>query len=193
MKKTKSYDQLNNYDFIIRYFMKIGIDTDYEECIEITKKIFEELNDKGKLLQESKIEIFKKYYVGFYKDETSYVTQEVVKEVYECLKKTQDYERNKVKHERERHIDTYFNQNRIKYIPSGEDYEEIILDIINENEIKRYLDTILNKKQSRRFFKHKIKDIPLVAIANEERTDAGSISKSVIRAKKKILKNLKIF
>ena len=188
MKKTKSYDQLNNYDFIIRYFMKICVNTKYEDSIEITEDIFLNLESRKEEIHYSNIEIYKKYYVGFYKNSTSYITQEVMQEVYFCLKETQNYEKNKVKHERERHIDVYFEQERLNKIPSKINYEEKALDKVVEQEIKEFLESKLNKKQCRRFYRNKIKDIPLVVIAKEENTDPASICKSVMRAKKKIKK-----
>ena len=34
----KNYDEINRYDFYIKYYMQFAIGTQFEDCVEITKK-----------------------------------------------------------------------------------------------------------------------------------------------------------
>lgn len=188
---NKNYDEINKYDFYAKYYMQFGIGTKSENCVEISKK---EYNDLIKSINNSKnamIRVFATYTVGFYKNPETYVLQAVDKDVYYCLYKSQRYEKNKRRHERERHLDRFFKQEDINNIASENNLENEVLRKIEEKRIKNFLKSTLSEKQNDRFYKNKIEDIPLVVIAVEEETTPDAIRDSVNKAKKQIRKNLK--
>ncbi|MCI8310291.1 hypothetical protein [uncultured Clostridium sp.] len=190
-EKITNYDEANKYDFYAKYYMHYAIGTRFEDCVEISKKEYSELKQKLKNSKEAMIRIFATYAVGFYKNEGTYVIQTVDKDIYYCLYNSQRYEKNKVRNENFRHIDKYFNQEDITNIHTDYSLEDEVLNEIEKEEIKLLLDSILSEKQSNRFFKNKILEIPLVIIAVQDGTTVGAIEESVKRAMNNISKNYK--
>lgn len=190
-EKNESYDEINKYDFYTKYYMEFAIETKFEDCIEITKKEYNDLRKKINNSKEAMIRIFTTYTVGFYKNPETYVLQAVNKDVYYFLYKSQRYEKNKKRHETERHLDRFFKQENINNIPSNTNLENEVLTKIQEKRVKNFLKETLSEKQNNRFYKNKIQNVPLVVIAMEEGTTPDAIRDSVNKSKKKIRKNLK--
>lgn len=189
--KDKTYDEANRYDFFAKYYMQIGIGTKFENCIELNKREYDEVIKNTNILRNDMINVFATYTVGFYKNPETYVLQAVDKDVYYCLYKSQRYEKNKRRHERERHLDRFFKQEDINNIASEANLENEVLRRIEEKRVKKFLKETLSDKQNNRFYKNKIEDIPLVVIALEEGSTPDAIRDSVNKAKKQIRKNLK--
>ena len=189
--EDKTYDEANRYDFYTKRFLQYGIGTKCEGFIEISKKQYNKIYEGLKNNPNADIKLFKTYSVGFYEKAGTYVIQDVDKNVFECLFKSQRYEKNKTKHERERHLNIYFKQDDINHLKDEKNTEESILDKIEDENIRKYLNTILSEKQSRRFYKNKIDEIPLIVIAFEEGIDVAAVKRSVDRAVEKIIKNYK--
>lgn len=185
----KNYDEINRYDFYVKYYMQFAIGTQFEDCVEITKREYIDLRKKLNNSKEAMIKVFATYTVGFFKNPETYVLQAVNKDVYYCLLKSQNYESNKRRHELERHLDRFFKQEDINNLASSDDVENTILRQFNSEEIKKRLNSILTKKQIERLYKNLILEISLVEIAKEEGTDAAAIYRCVERAIDRILKN----
>jgi len=190
---NKNYDEMNRYDFYIKYYMNFQIGTKFEKCVEISKKEYNELIKDTNKLKKDTIRVFATYTVGFYKNPDTYVLQAVNKDVFYCLYKSQNYEKNKKRHERERHLDYFFKQEDIDKIANESNLENEVLRKLEEKRVKEFLKNILSEKQNDRFYKNKIQDIPLVIIALEEGTTPNAIRDSVNKAKKQIRKNFKKF
>ena len=188
---NKSYDEINKYDFKVHYYMHYAIGTKFEGRVEITKSEYNELIKKINNSSDAKIRAYKTYTVGFYKTPKTYVTQEVDKKVFDCLYSSQRYERNKVKHERERHLNTFFKQEDISKLISEDNVESTILNKIEDENLRVYLNSILSEIQSRRFYKNKIEELPLIVIAFEEGKDVAAVKRSVDRAVRNILEEHK--
>ena len=188
---NKSYDEINKYDFKVHYFMHYAIGTKFEGRVEITKSEYNELIKKINNSSGAMIRVYKTYTVGFYKTPKTYVTQEVDKKVFDCLYSSQRYERNKVKHERERHLNTFFKQEDISKLISEDNVESTILNKIEDENLKAYLNSVLSEIQSRRFYKNKIEELPLIVIAFEEGKDVAAVKRSVDRAVRNILEEYK--
>ena len=188
---NKSYDEINKYDFKVHYFMHYAIGTKFEGRVEITKSEYNELIKKINNSSGAMIRVYKTYTVGFYKTPKTYVTQEVDKKVFDCLYSSQRYERNKVKHERERHLNTFFKQEDISKLISEDNVESTILNKIEDENLKAYLNSMLSEIQSRRFYKNKIEELPLIVIAFEEGKDVAAVKRSVDRAVRNILEEYK--
>ena len=194
--EDKTYDERNEYDFYIKYFLHFAIGTKYEDCIEITKQEYKELKKVLRKSTKAMVEIFATYAVGFYQDAETYVVKEVDKDVYFCLFNSQRYEKNKRRNEKNRHLNIFIKQEDFNNIPSYTNLENEVLKIIEDEEIKKFLNSVLSKKQSERFYKNKIENIPLVVIAIQEKSTPDAIRDSVNKAKRKIknsreLKNFK--
>lgn len=189
----KNYDEINRYDFYVKYYMQFAIGTKFEDCIEITKREYIDLRKKINNSKEAMIKVFATYTVGFFKSQETYVLQAVNKDVYYCLLKSQNYESNKRRHELERHLDRFFMQEDINKIASSDNVENIVLEEFDREEIKKRLNSILTKKQIERLYKNLILEISLVEIAKEEGTDAAAIYRCIERAIDRITKNLKNF
>lgn len=190
-EKTINYDEANKYDFYVKYYMNFAIGTKYEDCVEITKQDYDDLIKKINNTKKAMIKVFATYTVGFYKNPETYVLQAVDKDVYYCLYKSQRYEKNKRRHERERHLDRFFRQEDIDNIQSKNNLENDVLREIEEKQIRAFLKETLSEKQNDRFYKNKMQDIPLVVIAIEEGSTPDAIRDSVNKAKKQIRNNLK--
>lgn len=188
---NKNYEEKNKYNFKIHYYKCYAKGTKFEKSIEISKKEYFDLSKKLKELNNAMIKIYKTYTVGFYKSPSTYVIQEVDKQVYECLYNSQRYERNKKSNESRRHLDDYFEQDDFKKMPSKDNVEDEVLNKIEKEDIKNFLDSILFEKQSDRFFQNIIDGIPIVVIAIKENADPSSVRESIERAKKTILKKSK--
>jgi len=193
MKEIKDYDEINKYDFYKKYYLHYAIGTKFEDYIKITKDEYYELKQKLNNSKEAMVEVFITYAVGFYKEEGTYIIKDVNKDVFYCLYDSQRYERNKRKHEKERHLDAYFEQENINNLISESNVENFIIEKIENENLKEYLDSILSEKQSRRFYKNKIEKLPLIVIAVEEGKDVAAVKRSVDRAIIKILKKYKKF
>lgn len=194
--EDKNYDERNEYDFYIKYFLHFAIGTKYEDCIEITKQEYKELKKVFRKSTKAMVEVFATYAVGFYQDAETYVVKEVDKDVYYCLFNSQRYEKNKRRNEKNRHLNIFIKQEDFNNIPSYTNLENEVLKIIEDEEIKKFLNSVLSKKQSERFYKNKIENIPLVVIAIQEKSTPDAIRDSVNKAKRKIknsreLKNFK--
>lgn len=188
---NKNYDEINKYDFYIKYYMQFGINTKFENCVEISKKEYNDLRKKLNNAKNNTIKVFATYTVGFYKNPETYVLQAVDEEVYYCLYNSQRYEKNKQRHERQRHLDRFFKQEDINNIESKDNIENDVLMKLDEKRIKSFLKETLTEKQRKRFYKNKILEIPLVVIALQEGATPDAIRDSVNKAKKQIRKNLK--
>lgn len=138
---------------------------------------------------EAMVEVFATYAVGFYKDAETYVVKEVDKDIYYCLFNSQRYERNKKRHELERHIDRYFKQDNIKNLVDMENVENKVISQIESELIRNKLKLILTKKQIERLYKKFVLGFSLSEIAQTENTDAAAILRSIERAIKNILKS----
>jgi len=184
----KNYDEINRYDFYVKYYMQFAIGTKFEDCIEITKREYMDLRKKINNSKEAMIKVFATYTVGFFKNQETYVLQAVNKDVYYCLLKSQNYESNKRRHELERHLDRFFMQEDINKIASSDNVENIVLEEFDREEIKKRLNSILTKKQIERLYKNLILEISLVEIAKEEGTDAAAIYRCIERAIDRITK-----
>lgn len=184
----KNYDEINRYDFYVKYYMQFAIGTKFEDCIEITKREYIDLRKKINNSKEAMIKVFATYTVGFFKNQETYVLQAVNKDVYYCLLKSQNYESNKRRHELERHLDRFFMQEDINKIASSDNVENIVLEEFDREEIKKRLNAILTKKQIERLYKNLILEISLVEIAKEEGTDAAAIYRCIERAIDRITK-----
>lgn len=189
----KNYDETNKYNFKVHYYMRYAIGTKFEDSIEISKKDYLDLKKKIVNSDKAMIKIYKTYTVGFYKNPSTYVIQEVDKNVYECLYNSQRYEKNKKSNESRRHLDDYFEQDDFEKIPSEDNVENEVLSKIEKEDIKEFLDSILFEKQSNRFFQNIIDDIPIVVIAFQEGADPSSVRESIERAKKTLSKKYKKF
>lgn len=187
--EDKNYDERNEYDFYIKYFLHFAIGTKYEDCIEITKQEYKELKKILRKSTNAMVEVFATYAVGFYQDAETYVIKEVDKDVYYCLFNSQRYEKNKRRHELERHIDCYFKQDNIKNLVDIENVENKVIRKIESELIRNKLKLILTKKQIERLYKNFVLGFSLSEIAQTEDTDAAAILRSIERAIKNILKN----
>lgn len=187
--EDKNYDERNEYDFYIKHFLHFAIGTKYEDCIEITKQEYKELKKVLRKSTEAMVEVFATYAVGFYKDAETYVVKEVDKDIYYCLFNSQRYERNKKRHELERHIDRYFKQDNIKNLVDMENVENKVISQIESELIRNKLKLILTKKQIERLYKKFVLGFSLSEIAQTENTDAAAILRSIERAIKNILKS----
>ena len=187
--EDKNYDERNEYDFYIKYFLHFAIGTKYEDCIEITKQEYKELKKVLRKSTKAMVEVFATYAVGFYQDAETYVVKEVDKDVYYCLFNSQRYERNKRRHELERHIDRYFKQDNIKNLADMENVENKVIKQMESELIRNKLKLILTKKQIERLYKKFVLGFSLSEMAQTENTDAAAILRSIERAIKNILKN----
>lgn len=178
----KSYDELNKYDFIIKYYLKFLIDSKIEDFIEITQEEYEDLEDKLKETPDSNVKIFKTYTVGFYKNPECYVEQVVDKDVFECLQTSQIYEKNKAKHERDRYLTNCNEDNDVDTIPDKENLEKTILDKISYEELLEFIKSIFAEKQYDRFYKHLVLKIPITVIASLEDVSIPAVWESIDRA-----------
>lgn len=192
-EKNKSYDAINKYHFKVHYYMHYAIGTKFEGKVEITKQEYNDLIKKLNNSSNAMIKVYKTYTVGFYKNPKTYVTQEVDKKVFDCLYSSQRYEKNKKSNENRRHIDTYFKQENFVHIPSQDSIEDEILNKVEKEEIKKFLDSALYKKQSNRFFQNIIDNIPIVVIALQDGAAPSSVRESIERAKKTLSKKYKKF
>lgn len=194
--EDKNYDERNEYDFYIKYYLRFAIGTKYEDCIEIRKQEYKELKKVLRKSKKAMVEVFNTYAVGFYQDSETYVIKDVDKDVYYCLFNSQRYEKNKRRNEKNRHLNAFFKQEDFDNLPSYNNLENDVFRIIEDEEIKKFLNSVLSKKQSERFYKNKIENIPLVVIAIQEKSTPDAIRDSVNKAKRKIknsreLKNFK--
>lgn len=187
--EDKNYDERNEYDFYIKYFLHFAIGTKYEDCIEITKQEYKDLKKVLRKSTEAMVEVFATYAVGFYQDAETYVVKEVEKDVYYCLFNSQRYEKNKRRHELERHIDRYFKQDNIKNLVDIENVENKVIRQMESELIRNKLKLILTKKQIERLYKKFVLGFSLSEIAQADDTDAAAILRSIERAIKNILKN----
>ena len=187
--EDKSYDEANKYDCIDKYYLHLAIGTRYEDCIEISKAEFERLEIVLKKSDKSMIEVFAIYTLGFFQDANTYILKEVSKDVFDCISDSQRKERNRRRHERERHLALKIPQENIDNIPSDYNLESDVIERIQREEIKQILDSILSIKQSERFYKNKIKDLTFVIIAFQENTTPDAVRDSVNKAVKKIKNN----
>lgn len=192
-EKNKSYDAINKYNFRVHYYMHYAIGTKFEGKVEITKQEYNDLIKKLNNSSNAMIKVYKTYTVGFYKNPKTYVTQEVDKKVFDCLYSSQRYEKNKKSNENRRHIDTYFKQEDFVHIPSKDSIEDEILNKVEKEEIKKFLDSSLYEKQSNRFFQNIIDNIPIVVIALQDGAAPSSVRESIERAKKTLSKKYKKF
>mgnify|MGYP000128526781 FL=1 len=184
---NKNYDETNKYDFYTKKFLQYGVGTKYEGIIELNKEQYKKINERLKDNPNTNLRLFKTYSVGFYGESGAYIIQNVDKDVFQCLFKTQRYEKNKIKHERDRHLNTFFEQKDIDKLVSKDNVEDLILNKIEDEKLREYLNSILSEKQSRRFYKNKIEEIPLLVIACEEDKNVAAVKRSVDRAVRKIL------
>lgn len=189
--KNETYDETNKYDFYTKRFLQYGINTQYEGFLEINKGQYNKIHEKLKCNPNADIKLFKTYSVGFYEKTGTYIIQDVDKDVFNCLFKSQRYEKNKRRHERERYLNNYFEQEDIVNLISDDNVEKQILDKMEDENLKKYLDSILSEKQSRRFYKNKIERLPLIVIALEEGKDVAAVKRSVDRAIRRILNDYK--
>ena len=189
--KNKTYDEANKYDFYTKRFLQYGIGTEYEGFVELNKRQYKKIYERLKNNPDADLKLFKTYSVGFYEKSGTYIIQDVDKSVFQCLFETQRYEKNKIKHERERHLNTFFKQEDINNLISEDNVESAILNKIEDENLKKYLNSILSEKQSRRFYKNKIEELPLIVIAFEEGKDVAAVKRSVDRAVRKILEEYK--
>lgn len=187
----KDYDELNKYDFIVKYYLKFLIDSKIEDFIEITQEEYENLENKLKEIPDSNIKIFKTYAVGFYKNPECYVEQVVDKEVFDCLQKSQIYEKNKTKHERDRYLTNYNLENDMDALPDKQNMEKTILDKISYEELLDFARTIFFEKQYDRFYKHLVLEIPITVIASLDDVSIPSAWESIERAIETFKKNYK--
>ena len=192
-EKNKSYDAINKYNFRVHYYMHYAIGTKFEGKVEITKQEYNDLIKKLNNSSNAMIKVYKTYTVGFYKNPKTYVTQEVDKKVFDCLYSSQRYEKNKKSNENRRHIDTYFKQEDFVHIPSQDSIEDEILNKVEKEEIKKFLDSSLYEKQSNRFFQNIIDNVPIVVIALQDGAAPSSVRESIERAKKTLSKKYKKF
>lgn len=185
----KNYDELNKYDFIVKYYIKFMMNKNVEDCIEITSEEYENLENKLKKMPDSNIKIFKTYLVGFYTNPECYIEQVVDKDVFDCLQKSQIYEKNKAKHERDRYLTNYNSTNDIDAIPDKESFEKKIIDKISYQELLDFARTIFFEKQYDRFYKHLILEIPITLIAKSDNAAITSVWESITRAIETFKKN----
>lgn len=190
---NKSYDEINKYDFRVHYYMHYAIGTKSEGKVEITKSEYNDLIKKISDSSNTMIKVYKTYTVGFFKNPKTYVTQEVDKKVFDCLYSSQRYEKNKRINENRRHIDTYFEQEKLEHIASKDSLEDEVIGRIEKEDIKKFLDATLFEKQSDRFFQNIIDRIPIVVIAVQDGADPSSVRESIERAKKTLSKKYKKF
>lgn len=190
--KDKNYDERNEYDFYVKYYLHLAIGTKYEDCIEITKQEYKELKKVLRKSTKAMVEVFATYSVGFYQDAETYVIKEVDKDVYYCLFNSQRYEKNKRRNEKNRHLNVFFKQEDFDNIPTYNNLEDEVFRIIEDEEIKKFLNSVLSEKQSKRFYKNKIENIPLVVIAIQEKSTPDAIRDSVKKAKRKIKNSKKL-
>ena len=187
----KNYDEQNKYNFNIKYYLEILICEKTSELIEISKEKYLKLKSKIENINITTLKVYKKYFVSFNQDDITNITKEVSKQVFYFLKESQTYEENKIRHEKERYLDTYFMQEDIEKIPAIDNTEDKALGFIIDLELRSFLDNLLSSKQSRRVYKNKIEEIPLIKIAKEEGVDVAAIKRSVDRAILKILEKYK--
>lgn len=185
----KNYDELNKYDFIVKYYIKFMMNKNVEDCVEITSEEYESLESKLKKMPDSNIKIFKTYLVGFYTNPECYIEQVVDKDVFDCLQKSQIYEKNKTKHERDRYLTNYNSTNDIDAIPDKESLEKKIIDKISYQELLDFARTIFFEKQYERFYKHLILEIPITLIAKSDNAAITSVWESITRAIETLKKN----
>ena len=188
--QDKSYDERNKYDCIDKYYLHLAIGTQYEDCIEITKNEYNRLNKVLRKSNKSMIEVFAIYILGFFQDSETYVLKEVDKDVFYCIADSQRKEKNKRRHEIERHLALNAKDNIDEY-PSEYNLELEAIENIQREEIKRTLNSILSMKQSERFYKNRIDNIPFVIIAFQEKSSPDAVRNSVNKAEKKIKSNEK--
>lgn len=188
--QDKSYDERNKYDCIDKYYLHLAIGTKYEDCIEITKEEYYRLNKILKKSKESMIEVFAIYLLGFFQDSETYVLKEVNKDVFYCIADSQRKERNRRRHEKERHLAINAKEDLDDY-PSDYNLELNVIENIQREEIKKTLNSILSMKQSERFYKNRIDNIPFVIIAFQEKSSPDAVRNSVNKAEKKIKSNEK--
>lgn len=194
MEQLFDYELENKYDFYAKYYLHYAIGTEFENVIEIDEKTYRNFLKKLNNTENAMIRIFAtNTTVGFHKDFKTYVLHKVNQDVFNCLMLSQIYEHHQKRNESRRHLDDYYNQEDLDTIPSKMNIENEVLDKIEKQEVKNFLDSILLKKQSRRFFKHKIEGLTLTAIAKEEKRNVSVIKRSVDSAIEKILKKLKNF
>lgn len=187
----KNYEEINRYEFRVHYFMQYAVGTKYERSVEISKNEYNEFVRKLNNSKNNMIRFYKTYTVGFYSKPGTYVTQEVDKEVFDCLYKSQRYEKNKRNNEKRRYLDTYFDQNEFLNMQSKDDVENEVIERLDKEKVKSFLDSTLYEKQSNRFYKNKIEGIPIIVIAIQENTDPSSVRESIERAKRTLAKNYK--
>lgn len=185
---NKNYDQLNKYNFFIKYYMHYAIGTKYEDLVEIKKEEYEDLLDKLNNSDKAMIKVFATYIVGFYNSLESYELHNVSKEVFYCLLDSQRYERNKRNNENSRYIDSYITHDEINNLCSEENIEENIIEKITNENINKKLKSILTEKQIERLYKNLVLEMSLIEIAKEEKTDAAAISRCLNRAIHKLKK-----
>ena len=155
----KNYDEINRYDFYIKYYMQFAIGTQFEDCVEITKREYIDLRKKLNNSKEAMIKVFATYTVGFFKNPETYVLQAVNNDVYYCLLNSQNYESNKRRHELERHLDRFFKQEDINKLASNNNIENEVLREIEEKRVREFLNKTLSGKQNERFYKNKFQGL----------------------------------
>lgn len=190
-EKNKNYDEINKYDFYAKYYMHYTIGTRFEDCVEINEQEYRKLKHKLNNSKDAMVKVFATYTVGFYQSEDTYVLKAVDKDVFYCLYNSQRYEKNKVRHERERYLHRAYNSENIEEIPSKNFTENEALKDINNKDVRAFLDSILTEKQSKRFYKNIMEEIPIVVIAVSENAHPSSVRESIESAKKIVEKNLK--
>ena len=178
----KSYDELNKYDFSIKYYLKFSINDNLDDCIEITEEEYMNLKDKINKKRNPNIDVEKNYIVGFYKNPECYVEQVVDKDVYDCLQKSQKYEKNKAKHERDRYLTMSNKQNDMDIIASKENVEKKVLDKMSYEELLDLAESVFYEKQFKRFYDHIILEIPITVIATNDDVSIPSAWESIDRA-----------
>lgn len=189
--KNYDFELANKYDFYANYYMHYAIGTRYEDLIEITKTSYISLLKKLNNSKKAMIKIFAtNTIVGFQQNSKTYILQEVNQDVFNCLLLSQIHEHHRRKNESRRHLDDYYIPEDLENIPTDINVEDKILDKIEKQELKIFLDSILLKKQSRRFFKNKIEGMSLTEIAKEENRDVSAIKRSVDSAIEKSFKKI---
>ena len=88
-------------------------------------------------------------------------------------------------------LNTFFKQEDISKLISEDNVESTILNKIEDENLKAYLNSMLSEIQSRRFYKNKIEELPLIVIAFEEGKDVAAVKRSVDRAVRNILEEYK--
>ncbi|MBQ9298256.1 MAG: hypothetical protein IJ223_04430 [Clostridia bacterium] len=186
-----------DYEFKEKYYLKLGIGTEFEEIHEITKEIFNRLNEYLNNSEKAMIRTYKKRFISFINDGIETEIEDNGQDWALFLNECQNKEIKKIENEYYRHRNKKFEKlgNTIdEAIFQDMDIrpvEKIAIEKIYIEDLEKTIKKLLTKKEYRRltYFMDYMSE---AEIARKEGVSRQCINQSLKNISNKLKKN-KIF